>query len=162
MPWTKKEQKEYNREYSQNPINKQKRKEYDESDKGKKSNMAGNWKHQGLVVTSEEELDEIYDRYLASERCEKCNKKYTEKNRKCMDHEHLNGKFGAFRNILCNACNLNDKSSNTSGTPNISKYVNGWVYKKTTNKIKHQKYFKTKEEAIDYKIQYESIQYIKN
>ena len=73
-----------------------------------------------------------------------------------MDHEHLNGKYGAFRNILCHACNSNDNSSNTSGTPNVHKHNNVWRYSATKNKIKHRKCFKTKQEAIDYKIFYES------
>ena len=73
-----------------------------------------------------------------------------------MDHEHLNGKFGAFRNYLCHDCNCNDNSRNTSGTPNVSKNGNYWSYERKKNKIRHRKKFKTKEEAIDYKIKYES------
>ncbi len=139
---TKEEKKEYDKEYRQ-------------SENGKKSKTINQWKHIGLVVTSKEEMDEIYDRWLNSERCEKKSCEYTETNWKCMDHEHLNGKYGAFRNIICNSCNLNDKVTNTSGTPNICKNRNGWVYSKMKNRKKHQKYFKTKKEAIDYKIEYE-------
>ena len=139
---TKEEKKEYNREYR-------------ESEKGKKKNTIRQWKHRGLVWTSEQEIEEIYDRWLNSEKCEKKGCEYTETNWKCMDHEHLNGKYGAFRNILCHRCNSNDNSRNTSGTPNISKSGNGWKYNKMKNRKKHQKCFKTKQEAIDYKIEYE-------
>jgi len=130
-------------------------KEYNQSDKRKKSKKLSSWRTKGLVWTSEEEIDEIYARYLASERCEKCNKKYTKKNVKDMDHEHLNGKYGAFRNILCHACNVNDNSSNTSGVPNVYKQKSGWMYERTINGNKHSKWFKTFEEACAYKIEYE-------
>jgi len=130
-------------------------KKYNQSEKGKKKNTINGWKHLGLVWTSKEEIDEIYSRYLASERCEKCNKKYTKKNVKDMDHEHLNGKYGAFRNIICHRCNVNDNSNNTSGTPNVYKHPNGWQYDRTINGNRHRKWFKTKEEAIAYKIEYE-------
>ena len=144
MPYTSKEkQREYKKEYYQSP-------------NGKKKHTINNWKRRGLVTTSVEEMDKIYARYIASERCEKKGCEYTKTNWKCMDHEHLNGKFGAFRNIICNTCNVNDKSNNTSGTPNVFKHLNGWKYQKQKNKKTHQKYFKTKEEAIDYKIFYES------
>jgi len=142
MPYTKEKQKEYNREYHQ-------------SDEGKKSNKISSWKRRGLVVSSQEEIDEIYDRWLNSERCEKKGCEYTETNYKCMDHEHLNGKYGAFRNILCDICNKNNKINNTSGTPNVYKQEDGWLYRKMINKKDHNKWFKTKQEAIDYKIQYE-------
>ena len=156
MPMTKEERREYSREWRKSEKGKQKIKEYNESEKGKKKNQKTWWKKIGLVWTSKEEIDEIYSRYLASEKCEKCNEQYTKKNVKDMDHEHSLGKYGAFRNILCHRCNSNDKSSNTSGTPNVHKHKDGWAYKKTTNKIIHSKFFKTKQEAIDYKILYES------
>ena len=136
MPWTK----EQRREYNQTP-------------NGKKTQAIGNWKYIGLVTSSKEEMEEIYARYLASERCEKKGCEYTKNNKKHMDHDH---KTGAFRNILCHACNSNDRVDNTSGTPNVSKYKYGWRYKIQKNKKTHIKYFKTKEEAIDYKIKYES------
>ena len=143
MPKTNEEISEYNREYIQSP-------------EGKKRHTICGWKARGLVTTSEEEMDQIYQRYLASKRCEKKGCEYTKNNKKHMDHEHLNGKFGAFRNILCHRCNINDKITNTSGTPNVSKERNYWIYKKMKNKILHRKWFKTKQEAIDYKIKYES------
>jgi hypothetical protein len=100
-------------------------------------------------------MDEIYEIYLASQRCEKKGCEYTEKNWKCMDHKHLIGKYGYFRNILCHSCNLNDRVDNTSGVPNISKCGAGWAYERTINGKKHSKWFKTFEEACAYKIEYE-------
>ena len=68
-------------------------------------------------------------------------------------HDHSNGEI---RNVLCNSCNVNDRTDNTSGIPNIYKRNNTFIYKKIKNKINHIKYFKTKEEAIKYKEEYES------
>jgi len=42
--------------------------------------------------------------------------------------------------------------NNTSGHKNISKKGDGYLYKKTKHKITHQRYFKTLEEAIEYKL----------
>ena len=72
-----------------------------------------------------------------------------------MDHDH---KTGLFRNILCHRCNINDREDNTSGTPNVSYYKSRdtWRYRKTFKKKTHRKYFKKKEDAIAYKIYYES------
>ena len=142
MPQTKEQKKIANKKYSQ-------------SEKGKKRLKIGLWKKRGLVVTSQEEMEEIYARYLASQKCEKKGCEYTETNWKCMDHIHLIWKYGYFRNIICNTCNCNDNSRNTSGVPNIYKSKNGWMYKRTINKKKHTKWFKTFEEACDYKIEYE-------
>jgi len=147
--------KQYQKEYNESDKKKIAEKKYNQSEKGKKTNTINGWKHLGLVWTSEEEVDEIYERYLASERCEKKGCKYTEKNWKCMDHEHINGKFGPFRNIICNSCNVNDKVTNTSGTPNVNKNGTGWIYEKMVGGKRYWKWFKTKEEAIAYKIEYE-------
>ena len=59
------------------------------------------WKKRGLIS---EDYDEIYNKYLNTEFCEMCKIKMEGrgKNKKCMDHSHLNGQF---RKILCNNCN---------------------------------------------------------
>jgi hypothetical protein len=159
MPWTKEKRKEYNREYHkeyyQSEHGKKKIKEYYESEHGKKIHTINGWKQLGLVWTTEEEIEEIYERYLSSEKCEKKGCEYTETNWKCMDHMHLNGKYGYFRNIICNSCNVNDNSNNTSGTPNINKNSTGWAYERVKNGNRHFKWFKTFEEACAYKIEYE-------
>lgn len=137
---------------------KKKLKEYNQSPKGKKTNKIRMWKFKGLLCESQAEIDEIYERWLTSKKCEKCDKKYEEDNWKCMDHEHLDGKYGPFRNILCNRCNVNDKSTNTSGYPNVfyDNKKNLWQYRKIFKKKIHTKYFKKKEDAIEYKIKYEN------
>tara|TARA_R110001599_G_scaffold5223_3_gene26277 strand:+ start:239 stop:616 length:378 start_codon:yes stop_codon:yes gene_type:complete len=108
-----------------------------------------NWVKQGLISN---DYREVYDRWAGSFECEKCRHDYSYY-KKCMDHCHITG---AFRNILCDACNVNDKINNTSGYPNISKDGNGWIYKKTIRKVTGSKWFKTKEETIKYKLEIES------
>ena len=140
MPWTKEQQKEYN-----------------QSEKGKMFIKICAWKKRGLIMDTYEDYLTIYYHWLCSTNCEKCNIQFNEGNtkyRKCMDHCHLTGQY---RNILCHSCNLNDNSRNTSGTPNIGweKRRNKWIYVKKINGKTHFKRFKTKEDAIKYKIEFE-------
>ena len=154
MPYkTKEERKAYGKKWREN--NKERIREYNQSQKGKKSSKICNWKQRGLLCNSDEEYEQIYSRWLNSEKCEKKGCKYEEDNIKHMDHDHSTG---LFRNILCHRCNSNDNSSNTSGTPNVfyHKQSNAWFYQKMFKKKTHRKYFKKKEEAIAYKIAYES------
>ena len=142
MPWTKEQRKEY-------------MKEYNNSEDGKMRLKIGHWRHLGLVMDTYEDYVTIYYHWLCSTNCEKCNKEYTEKNFKCMYHDHNTGQY---RNILCNRCNTNDRVDNTSGIPNVSwcKTNKKWVYAKLIiNRKFHKKTFNTKEDAIKYKIEYE-------
>ena len=64
------------------------------------------WKEQGLIITSEEEFEEIYNRYIRSTQCEICNKPYISSQDRNMDHSHyINDKYGWFRNVICTSCN---------------------------------------------------------
>ena len=116
------------------------------------------WKYRGLLWDTQEEIDEIYERYLNSERCEKKGCEYTKKNWKCMDHEHKNGKYGKFRGILCNACNLNtDRQDNICGVSNVhwNNSDKKWVYTKMINGKRHIKRFPYFIQAVIYKKEYE-------
>jgi len=137
------------------PRTKEQYKKYNESEKGKMRMIIHNWKRRGLKVDTPEDYYTIYYHWLVTTNCEKCNKEFTISNVKCMDHNHITGEY---RNILCHNCNTNDKITNTSGTPNIywDKARHKWHYQKRINGKKHNKRFITKEEAIAYKIQYES------
>jgi hypothetical protein len=117
-----------------------------------------NWKQKtkngyGLICENRDEYEYIYDRWLRSERCEECNKEYTEDNWKCMDHCHLTG---LFRDIICNSCNSKRTTTeNSSGTTNIHKKLNGWCYQIQINKKTHCKYSKDLEWLKNYKIEFE-------
>ena len=109
------------------------------------------WKARGLIST---DYDLIYTRYINSTNCEKCGHDYSYY-RKHMDHCHSTG---TFRNILCHACNVNDRNTNTSGYPNITyeSKRKKWAYQKIIRGKKHNKRFQTKNEAIIYKWLYEA------
>ena len=53
-----------------------------------------------------------------------------------------------------NCQNKGEHKKNTSGHKYIRKYRKGWMFKKTINGVRHDKYFKTLEEAIEYKKEY--------
>ncbi len=114
-----------------------------------KNHQIAGWISRGLIS---DDYEDIYDKWLKSTSCEKCEHDYSYW-KKCMDHDHTTG---AFRNILCNSCNLNIRMDNTSGYPNIHKSGQGWRYQKRKKKVTHMKWFKTKDEAIKYKLEFES------
>ena len=106
--WREKHKKkiaEYNEEYKEKHKEEiaEQRKEYYKTPNGKRSKRIGNWKHIGLKV---DDYNEIYDRWLNSEKCEKCNKEYFMTKGgyldKCLEHNHTTGEF---RNICCSSCN---------------------------------------------------------
>tara|TARA_R110002096_G_scaffold13624_1_gene48044 strand:+ start:251 stop:703 length:453 start_codon:yes stop_codon:yes gene_type:complete len=95
-----------------------------------KKQTKNRWKGWGLLWTSEEEFDEIYQRVITSTQCELCNKPFNSNQDKQMDHEHcIDNKWGWFRNVVCRSCNLlrSDKkirSDNKSGYVGIHKHLN--------------------------------------
>jgi len=94
-------------------------------DKYHKSRTIYRWKKNGLIAT-EEEFEEIYQKYIYATHCELCNKQFKTSKDRHMEHDHDIGKF---RNIVCNKCNslkadVKIQSNNTSGYKGISKQIN--------------------------------------
>ena len=132
---------------------------YLQTPNGRKSHRISNWKSQGIIC---DDWDALYERFMTTTHCDKCSvllttDKRTTRTTKCIDHDHSIKDRENVRAILCNACNSNDRCDNTSGVPNIYyDKANGWRYRKMVNHVEHQKCFKTKEDAIRYKYEYES------
>ena len=83
-------------------------------------------------------------------------------NKSQVDHEDRDRSNNNVNNLrwvtpLENQQNLGEYKTNSSGVKNISyhKKRNDWRYTKNINKIKHDKFFKTFEEAVEYKKEYE-------
>jgi len=127
-------------------------------EKRKKYYRIRDWKRQGIKC---DDWDALHERFMNTTHCEGCNVLLTAgrgRTAKCVDHDHSINDRPNVRAILCRACNLNNKCTNTSGVPNVSyhKRSDGWQYKKMVNGEKQYKTFKTKAEAIRYKYQYEN------
>ena len=79
------------------------RKNYRQTEEGKKSIRISNWKFKGVIC---DDFDKLYEYYLNCWNCEECNVELIEgcygANKKCLDHDH---RTGLFRNVLCNTCN---------------------------------------------------------
>ena len=132
-----------------------------QSPAGIKYRRITSWKRMGIISL---DWDKTYDWFMNTLRCEniECNillttSKIRSSTTKCLDHDHKIIDSPNIRNVLCCSCNANDNSTNTSGVPNISKYKNHWIYRRTYNGKTHRKRFKTKEEACAYKIEFELI-----
>ena len=140
------------------PQSKEEQAAYRQTPAGQKSWRISKWKQRGIIC---DDWDALHERYLNTLHCEKCDVLLTadmSRTGKCLDHDHTIKDRENVRAVLCHACNLNDKCTNTSGVPNVSygKRDDRWRYQKTVDRVKHTKYFKTKEDAIRYKYEYET------
>ena len=150
MVWTKEERLAHRRAYHLTP-------------KGKKSNRISCWKTQGIIVEYND-WDTFYEYVIATTHCQKenCDKelttdKLTTHSTRVVDHDHSIKNKPNVRYVCCNACNIIEKSNNTSGEPNII-YIKKdkiWRFQKMIQGKKYWKSgFKTLEEAIQYKKQF--------
>jgi len=142
------------------PQSKEAIKAYRQSPVAKKSNRICVWKRRGIIV-EENDWNYFYDLFLSTTNCQNCSKELTTGKRshstKCVDHDHNINDKPNVRMICCHACNANDNCKNTSGEPNIRyrKDANCWRFEKIIQGKRYNKTgFKTKQEAIDYKLNF--------
>ena len=77
-------------------------KEYRQTDNCKKLKCINQWKCRGVI---HDDFNELHSLYIATTECMVCHATFTDKNKRCLDHNH---DTGLFRQILCNACNTMD------------------------------------------------------
>ena len=149
MPRDKEKKAQYDREYS--------RARY-KTPAGRKRSRIDAWKRIGIIC---DDWDALHERFMTTTHCEKCSVLLTAgcgRTGKCVDHDHDIKDRENVRAVLCMACNVNDMCTNTSGVPNVNYHKNKdrWRYTKMVNGVIHERYFKTKKEAICYKYEYET------
>ena len=82
------------------------------------------WEEKGLIHDNPEAL---YDEYIYLTNCDLCGEFFKSSKDRQMEHEHLEGKYGPFRNFTCRSCNLRKsdvkiRTDNTSGYKGICKH----------------------------------------
>ena len=68
---------------------------------GHKYTCIKNWTAKGVIG----DYDVLYEKYMTTTKCEVCNKEFTDKKKRCLDHDHDTGEF---RYVLCASCNDHD------------------------------------------------------
>ena len=80
-------------------------KKYEQTEAGIKTKRMSRWRSYGVNNLT----DELYEHYINCDKCEVCKCEFTDKNVKCLDHDH---ETGDFRYVLCRACNCRDNWKN--------------------------------------------------
>jgi len=103
----KKKMEEREKEYRQKNKEKiaEKKKEYHQTEKSKKEKRISHWKERGVVG----DYEELYDKYINTDKCEICKSVFKSDFYRCLDHDHETGEF---RYVLCRACNNKDAWKN--------------------------------------------------
>jgi len=115
------------------------------------------WKRSGVISN---DFNKLYEHHMSINNCELCKVEFNKDimmERRCLDHDH---KTGLYRQTICHKCNIQfDKQkykNNKSGYKNIILTVNNtYKYEKVVNGKRIAKYFKTIEEAVDFKNKFE-------
>ena len=80
---------------------------YKRSPKGRKSSRITDWKRMGIICN---DFSKFYDEiYMMIDRCNFCYSKFTQKNKKTLDHDHNIKYKENIRGIICNRCNVRDE-----------------------------------------------------
>ena len=103
MVWTKEQRRDYDKIYRQK--NRQKRKEYRQTPKGKKSNTISHWKYRGIIT---DDFDYWYELYIEQNHCCHCENEFIDSTDRNLDHNHNINDKENIRGILCRTCNVKD------------------------------------------------------
>jgi len=104
-----------------------------------KYNAIYDWKKRGLIC---DDYNALYETYIKTTECQHCKTEFTEKNCRCMDHDHTTG---LFRKIVCHRCNSNDT---------YIRFPNGFT--EQDRKEYHQEYYQAnKQKKIEQNKEYQ-------
>ena len=118
-----------------------------------------NWKKYGVIC---DDFNKLYEHHMSIDNCKLCKIEFNSDIRnqwRCLDHDH---KTGLYRQTICHKCNRYFDTSiscrNITGHKNISFYTKrqDYVYEKMINGKRTKTYFKTLEEAVDFKNKFEN------
>jgi hypothetical protein len=120
-----------------------------------RTDKKADWKKLGLLWENDLAFSIVYKRHIFARQCELCQKVFTKKRDRHMEHDHNTGKF---RNIVCAKCNLRKadvkkRDDNTSGHKGIcwDKDKNGWRFQVNIDgKQKYIKRMKDLDELIEF------------
>ena len=100
-----------------------------------KSQTIYKWKKSGLIC---DDYNALYETYIETTGCQHCKTEFTEKNWRCMDHDH---ETGLFRKMVCHRCNVMDS---------YIKYPNGYSSQEYYKEYRQ----KNKDKIIEYSQEY--------
>ena len=101
-----------------------------ELNKNHKTNSKYIWCKRGIIFNNR--FDEIYNRYIYSSQCEKCQTPYKNSKDRQLDHDHLITDNFNVRAVLCKNCNC--RKLRQSWTNNTNKQYITKEWKKRDNK----------------------------
>jgi len=143
--------KEYDRRYNERNREKirERHREYYKSENGKKIRRTHEWKLQGIIADS---WEEVYSWYMETETCDICDRVLTTgtlntSSMKCLDHDHSIKDDYNIRGVICHSCNASERSTHKYVYPNGP----GYRFQKSIKGKSFCKCFKTLEEAVAFR-----------